>query len=171
MKLFDLGGNFLVNDDNILSKENIKKILEKIFKKEIIEINIEGIEHFESIIEYNFSLTKVNITYKNNQEDELFLRIIKGGKIKESIFCYWSYLYEDYLKNKKVENENTIQKAIITQIESPRNISSLLLTIDSKLNYCAEISLVELKKYFEKERWVGGLEINNSILFIAKKMY
>ena len=91
--------------------------------------------------------------------------------VKESIFCYWSYLYEDYLKNKKIENENTIQKAIITQIESPRNISSLLLTIDSKLNYCAEISLVELKKYFEKERWVEGLEINNSILFIAKKMY
>ena len=44
MKLFDLGGNFLVNDDKILSKENIKKIMEKIFKKEIIEINIEGIE-------------------------------------------------------------------------------------------------------------------------------
>ena len=160
-----------MNDDSILSKENMKKLLEKIFKKEIIEINIEGIEHFESIIEYNFSLTKVNITYKNNQKDELYLRIIKGGKIKESIFCYWSYLYEDYLKNKKAENENTIQKAIITQIESPRNISSLLLTIDSKLNYCAEISLVELKKYFEKERWVGGLEINNNILFIAKKMY
>ena len=160
-----------MNDGKRLSKENIKKLLEKIFKKEIIEINIEGIEHFESIIEYNFSLTKVNITYKNNQKDELFLRIIKGGKIKESIFCYWSYLYEDYLKNKKSENENTIQKAIITQIESPRNISSLLLTIDSKLNYCAEISLVELKKYFEKERWVEGLEINNSILFIAKKMF
>lgn len=171
MKLYNLGGNFLVNDGKRLSKENIKKLLEKIFKKEIIEINIEGIEHFESIIEYNFSLTKVNITYKNNQKDELFLRIIKGGKIKESIFCYWSYLYEDYLKNKKSENENTIQKAIITQIESPRNISSLLLTIDSKLNYCAEISLVELKKYFEKERWVEGLEINNSILFIAKKMF
>ena len=171
MKLLDLGGNFLVNDNNILSKENIKKLLEKIFKKEIIEINIEGIEHFESIIEYNFSLTKVNVTYKNNQKDELFLRIIKGGKIKESIFCYWSYLYEEYLKNKKIENENTIQKSIITQIESPRNISNLLLTIDSKLNYCAEISLVELKNYFEKERWVGGLEINNNILVIAKKMY
>ena len=171
MKLFDLGGNFLVNDDKILSKENIKKIMEIIFKKEIIEINIEGIEHFESIIEYNFSLTKVNIVYENNQKDELYLRIIKGGKIKESIFCYWSYLYEEYIKNKKVKNENSIQKAIITQIESPKNISSLLLTIDSKLNYCAEISLVELKKYFEKERWVGGLEINNNILFIAKKMY
>lgn len=160
-----------MNDDKILSKENIKKIMEIIFKKEIIEINIEGIEHFESIIEYNFSLTKVNIVYKNNQKDELYIRIIKGGKIKESIFCYWSYLYEEYIKNKKVENEKSIQKAIITQIESPKNISSLLLTIDSKLNYCAEISLVELKNYFEKERWVEGLEINNSILFVAKKMY
>ena len=67
-------------------------------------------------------------------------------------------------------------KAIITQIKSSENISSLLLTIDLKLNYCAEIELVELKNYLKKEkkgeRWVEELEIkDNDILFIAKKMY
>ena len=87
-----------MNDSIILSEKNIKRILEKIFKKEIIEIKIEGIEHFESIIEYNFSLIKANIVYKGNDKEELYLRIIKGGKIKESIFCFWSFLYEEYKK-------------------------------------------------------------------------
>lgn len=165
-----------MNDNNELSKDNIKQLLEKLFKKEITDIKIEGTQHFESIIEYDFSLIKANVSYFDNQKDELFLRIIKGGKIKESIFCYWSFLYEEYIKNKGKENENTIQKAIITQTESEENVSSLLLTIDSKLNYCAEINLVELKKYFkrefQKERWSTNLEMNdNDILFIAKKMY
>lgn len=159
-------------NNNELSKEKIKLLLEKIFKNEIIDIKIEGIEHFESIIEYDFSLIKANVIYKNHEKDEYYLRLIKGGKIKESIFCYWSFLYEEYIKNKKIESDNTIQKAIITQIASEKNISSLLLTIDSKLNYCAEINLVELKKYFDKERWLDYREINdNNILFIGKKMY
>lgn len=158
-----------------LSKENIKTLLEGILKKEIININIEGIEHFESIIEYNFSLLKAKIEYRDKNKEEVYLRLIKGGKIKESIFCFWSILYEEYLQDKKNDSENAIQKAIITQIISKESISSLLLTIDSKLNYCAEINLVELKKYLEKnqkERWLGSLEINdNDILFIGKKMY
>lgn len=158
-----------------LSKENIKLLLEQILRKEIININIEGIEHFESIIEYDFSLLKANILYKDKTKEEVYLRLIKGGKIKESIFCFWSILYEEYLQNKDKDLENAIQKAIITQIMSEENISSLLLTIDSKLNYCAEVSLVELRKYLEKnqrERWLGNLEINNNdILFIGKKMY
>ena len=158
-----------------LSKENIKSLLEGILRKEIINIDIEGIEYFESILEYDFSLLKANILYKDNTKEEVYLRLIKGGKIKESIFCFWSILYEEYLQNKDKDLENAIQKAIITQIMSEENISSLLLTIDSKLNYCAEVSLVELSKYLEKnqkERWLGSLEIqDNDILFIGKKMY
>ncbi len=165
-----------MKDNNELSKEDISHILKKILKKDIIEIKSEGIEHFESIIEYDFSLIKINVIYKDNKKDEFYLRIIKGGKIKESIFCYWSFLYENYIKNKEKKDYSTIQKAIITQVSSEKNISNLLLTIDSKLNYCAEIMLVELKKYFEKEiikeRWLKHIEIDsNDILFIAKKMY
>jgi len=164
-----------LNQKKELSKEKIKSLLEDILKKEIISIDIEGIEHFENIIEYDFSLLKANILYKNSSKEEVFLRLIKGGKIKESIFCFWSILYEEYLQNKEKNLENVIQKAIITQILSEENISNLLLTIDSKLNIYAEVRLVELKKYLEKnkiERWLGSLEIkDNDILFIGKKMY
>lgn len=170
-----LGGNLLSGSNKKLSKDDIKALLEKILKKEIIEIDIEGIEHFENIIEYEFSLLKAKILYKDGEREEVYLRLIKGGKIKESIFCFWSILYEEYLQNREKNSENAIQKAIITQILAEENISSLLLTIDSKLNYCAEVSLVELKKFLEKdqkERWLGSLEINNNdILFIGKKMY
>ncbi|MBR0426645.1 MAG: hypothetical protein IJK18_00340 [Clostridia bacterium] len=158
-----------------MSKENIKSLLEGILKKEIDNVDIEGIEHFESIIEYDFSLLKAKILFKNSDREEVYLRLIKGGKIKESIFCFWSILYEEYLQNKEREIENAVQKAIITQIMSEENVSSLLLTIDSRLNYCAEVSLVELKKFLEKnqkERWLGSLEVgDNDILFIGKKMY
>lgn len=165
-----------MRDNAELSVESTKYLLEKIFKNIIVEIRIEGVEHFDSIVEYDFSLIKANIVYRDNKEDELYIRIIKGGKIKESIFCFWSFLYEDYIKNKNYNFGNTVQKALITQIASEENISNILLTIDSKLNYCAEITLVELKNYFEKkekgERWVEDLEIkDNDILFIAKKMY
>lgn len=164
-----------MNVNKKLSKENIKKLLEAILEKEIININIEGIEHFENIIEYDFSLLKAKIKYRDDNKEEVYLRLIKGGKIKESIFCFWSILYEEYLQERKKDTENAIQKAIITQIISKESISSLVLTIDSKLNYCAEINLVELKKFLEKnqkERWLGSLEINdNDILFIGKKMY
>ena len=165
-----------MRDNAELSVESTKYLLEKILKNIIIEIRIEGVEHFDSIVEYDFSLIKANIVYSDNKEDELYIRIIKGGKIKESIYCFWSFLYEDYIKNKNDKFENTVQKALITQIASEENISNILLTIDSKLNYCAEITLVELKNYFEKkengERWVEDLEIkDNDILFIAKKMY
>lgn len=157
---------------NKLSIEIIKPLLEKILKKEIIEIKIEGIELFESIIEYDFSLTKANIVYKDNTKDELYFRIIKGGKIKESIFCFWSFLYEEYNKVRKQNKDNTIQKTIISQLESEKNTSNLLLTIDSNLNYKAEIYLVGLKKYLKKERWLAEKNIdNNDILFIGKKMY
>lgn len=170
-----IGNDFVCTNKKELSKENIKSLLEGILKKEIDNVDIEGIEHFESIIEYDFSLLKAKILFKNSDREEVYLRLIKGGKIKESIFCFWSILYEEYLQNKEREIENAVQKAIITQIMSEENVSSLLLTIDSRLNYCAEVSLVELKKFLEKnqkERWLGSLEVgDNDILFIGKKMY
>ena len=102
--------------------------------------------------------------------------MIRGGKIKESIFCYWSILYEEFLKNNQSYEQNIVQKAIITQVMSDKNVSSLLLTLDARLNYCAEINLVELKQYVKNYedygRWVSSLDIKDEdILFIGKKLY
>ena len=162
----------------ILKKDKARTIalLQEILKHSITDIEFEDIKEFNSITEYNFSILKVNILYKDGRKEQIYLKMIKGGKIKESIFCYWSLLYEEFLYNNKNKDKDIVQKAIITQVTSDKSSSCILLTLNAKLNYCAEINLIELKKYFEKnidyERWLEALEIkDDDILFIGKKMY
>lgn len=159
-----------------LEKESIIKIFEKILNTKIEDIKFEATKDMYTIADYNFSLKKATFYYKDGRKEEIFLKMIKGGKIKESIFCYWSILYEEFLKNNKDNEENNIQKAIITQVMSDKSSSCILLTLNAELNYCAEINLIELRKYFYKEneyeRWLDKLGIkDDDILFIGKKMY
>ena len=163
------------------NKEIVKKLLEDVLKVSILDLEFKGREYFNSITDYDFSLIKLRIIYADQKEDEIYLKeiylkMIRGGKIKESIFCYWSILYEEFLKNNQSYEQNIVQKAIITQVMSDKNVSSLLLTLDARLNYCAEINLVELKQYVKNYkdygRWVSSLDIKDEdILFIGKKLY
>ena len=157
-------------------KEIILKLLEKIYNKPIMNIEFEEIEEFNAIAEYNFSIKKANLIFSDSEKDEIYLKMIKGGKIKESIFCFWSLLYEEYIRSTQDKKDNAVQKAIITQVTSDKNRSCILITLDEKFNYCTEINLIELKKFFkeniEYERWLDNLEIKEEdILFIGKKMY
>ena len=158
----------LKNDQN-----ELMKLLEKILKHSILKITFEE-ERSESIADYNFTILKTNVFYKDGRTEQIYLKMIKGGKIKESIFCYWNLLYEEYIKSNSMEDN--LHKAIITQVTSDKNSSCILLTLDAKLNYCAEINLIELKKFYQEnldqERWLESLEIeDDDILFIGKKMY
>lgn len=158
------------------NKKDLLALLESVLKNKLADIEISGNETYENIIEYNFSLIKAVVKYENGKKEEIYLKMIRGGKIKESIFCYWSILYDEFLKNTKREADKKLQKAIITQITSEESFSSLLLTLNTKLNYYAEISLIELKRFLEEKniyrRWCSNLEITNGdILFIGRKMY
>ena len=172
----------------ILKIENSGQMLEKILrnKKEsinffksilklsITDIEFVGIEHFETIVEYEFSLLKVKLKYNTNEEKEVYLKVIKAGKIKESIFCFWSLLFEES-KNENIKNNaDLLEKTIITQTSTEENCSKIVLTLNKELNYSAEINLIELKNYVieknRKERLVKNLEINSEdILFIGIK--
>ena len=159
----------------IIYKDCVLELLEQILKQKIKDVEFEETKEYYTIAEYNFSLQKAKIFYSDGRQEEIYIKMIKGGKIKESIFCYWSLLYEEFLNN-NLEAENAEKKAIITQVTSDNSSSCILLTINSKLNYCAEINLIELKKFFEKnnkyERWLDEIGIKKEdILFIGKKMY
>ena len=142
---------------------------------DIEKINFLDIENFETIIEYNFSLINLELVLKNNETKEIYLKTIKAGKIKETIFCFWSLLYEEYLKNNQKEFKSTLRKAIISQKVENKNQNSIKLILDKELDYYADINLVEIRKIkFESdkkvERWLEDLEINNDdILFIGIK--
>ena len=152
-------------------KESIN-ILKDILKLPIADIEFVGIEHFDTIVEYEFSLLKVKIRYNSNVEKDLYLKVIKAGKIKESIFCFWSLLYEESDRNNSKNDVNFLDKTIITQTSTEEYSSKIVLTLNKELNYSAEINLVELKNYaigkFNKERLVNNLAINSEdILFIG----
>jgi hypothetical protein len=157
-------------------KEIFIELLEKILNEKIENLEFDGIEHFDTITEYKFSLFKINLIFSNGQSEEIYLKIIKGGKIKESIFCYWSLLYEEYLKENKDKNDKILKKVIITQKTANESNSSIVLNLEQNLDYYAEINLVELKKFAIEnnrlERWGEDLEIKSEdILFIGRKKY
>lgn len=158
------------------NKNDLINLLTKILKISITNIDFIKTEEFDTIDEYEFSIVLTKVTYENGKKEEIYLKMIKGGKIKESIFCFWSLLYEEYLKKHRDLEKSELKKAIITQVDSEENSSNLILTLNDKLRYCAEIYLVELKKFSKKnkeyERLVKGLEIDDDdILFIGRKMY
>ncbi len=157
-------------------KEIIEKLLEQVLNIQIKSIEFAGTEHFDTITEYDFSLFKIKLLCQDDKQKEVYLKMIKGGKIKESIFCYWSLLYEEYLKNNKETIESMPSKAIITQTTSNESTSSIVLTLNPKLNYYAEINFIELQKFAKNinntklERWLNNLEISSDdILFVGRK--
>ena len=133
---------------NTEKKAEIVSLFEELLNQEIKDYNYISIEKFNSIIEYDFSLAKVNITFSSGEQKRIYIRIIKGGMIKESIFCYWSLLYEEYSNC----NSNKVpQKVAITEKLIQENKKNIVLTIDKDLNYCTEICLVEIKKFLEEK--------------------
>jgi len=186
-KKFKKGGILeILNNSYDLAKdilESIKKcknesedIFEKILKNKISNIELNETKYYESIVDYDFSLTKVYVTYQNGKSGDIYLKMIKGGKIKESIFCFWSILYDEFLRDTHQEASRELQKAMITQIKSNDSTTKLLLTLSPDVKYCAEISLVQLKKFLKEknmyERWCSSFEISDDdILFVGRKMY
>ena len=166
--------NVLKNADN---KQIIITLLECILNVNIQEIKYIGIEKFSSITEYDFSLAKINITLENNEEKRIYIRMIKGGKIKESIFCYWSLLYEEYLNSNKTNSKIVIPKNVgITEKSIENNKKNIILTLNKSIEYNTEIILIELEKFIiekskEKEilkKWLDFLKGNDKdILFLG----
>ena len=133
---------------NTEKKIEIISLFEELLNQEIKDYNYISIEKFNSIIEYDFSLAKVNITFASGEQKRIYIRMIKGGMIKESIFCYWSLLYEEYLNYNR---NNVPHKVTITEKLIQKNKKNIVLTIDKDLNYCTEICLVEMKKFLEEK--------------------
>ena len=153
------------------AKTDIIGLLEKILEITIKRVEFVGKEYFKNIGEYDFSLIKLNLLCEKDDHIQLYLKVIKGGKIKESIFCFWSLIYEDFLKKNKEEYES--KKVIIKQKKYNENESKVVLTFDQSLDYCAEINLIKLEnyvlKYDKEKRWSNNLQIKKEdILFIGR---
>jgi len=158
------------------NKKEFNNFLNKLLNIKIFEISFIKILKYEFISEYEFSLYKYKIETENNYEIEIYLKLIKTNKIKQSIFCYWSQIYEEELEKKKCEK--SINRILIRDKEINEYKRSIFLEIENNnteiLKYGTKIYLINLMNYIKKYNYkkskffIGNLE-EDDILLIGIK--
>ena len=125
----------------------LKELLNEILNINIEDLKIDGIEKYNNVLEYNFQLLKIEVMLKNKTKMQMFLKIIKKGKVKESIFCYSALLYKDFYNKEdfrvKIQEaeSNSYKNKIILYLEKES------LSLENKL----EINLFDLDKLREMD--------------------
>ena len=121
----------------------------------------------------------------SKEEIEMYLRMVKRSKIKESIFCYWCTIYEEeLLKTKeKEEIEPIINKVLISELNKKKFQTNIFLEIENNktqiLETGTEINFLEIidyiKEYKNKTNQYEKIlkyfdEKNEEVLLIGIKM-
>lgn len=162
-------------------------LLKDLTKLDIIDFEFDDLRDMDDSSGYDFSVIKLKAILENNKEDnhkeaDLYIKMIRKDRIKESIFCYWSLLYDEKFKYyEESEFTSIINKVRITETESEDYKHSVLLEIKENkwgiLEYGSTIHLVKLQKYLKDKtikkskltnEWKKYLEEGNQdVLFIG----
>lgn len=161
-------------------------LLKDLTKLNIRDLEFEDFKNMGDSTGYDFLIIKLKVNIINdeekNQEADIYIKIIRKDKIKESIFCYWSLLYEEKFKNfEESEFTSVINKVRITETENEKYKHSVLLEIkDNKwgiLECGSTIHLVKFQKYLNDKKiekstltseWYNCIdEENDDVLFIG----
>lgn len=164
--------------EDIKNKEMVIELLNTILDIDLKNIEYKGVKKLEKISEYDFSLLKV-VGKTNNKDLEFYIRIIRGGEIKKSVFCCWSLLHEEY--ESKVSN-NTKNKIVDkVAIKEKRNDScknSVYLAVDGNVNYNFEVEFIKLQQSIEQnklklDKWLKYISLDQKdiLLIMVKDIY
>lgn len=181
---------------------SFKKLLEVVKKQEnqkivmdlltsVIGLNISSIltcqiVSFQDVSEYQFSLIALKTVLNNGERLEVYLKLIHRSKIKETIFCYWCFLYEVEQKYKKIKNMSssatTVDRVYISEMSKERFKNSIFLSMKNNkegiLKYGAEAHFIDFIHYLENQhsksdsfhKWLTFFpEEKDKILFIGVK--
>ena len=138
--------------------QKIKEILNKSLELNIKELKYEKNLQLSNISEYEFELIKVKAILDTNEEVEMYFKMIKNTKIKESIFCYWCSIYEEELvKAKELEDiEIFINKVLISELNETKYQKRIFLTIEDNktkiLETGTEVNFLEIVDYINEHR-------------------
>lgn len=134
-------------------KDILKNLLSNVLDFEIKNIKYEKNIQLADISEYEFELVKATITLKTDEQIEMYLRMVKNSKIKESIFCYWCSIYEEEMAKFKIK-ENIINKVLITELTKEKYQQSIFLEIENNqmpiLETGTEVIFLEIDKYIKE---------------------
>ena len=142
------------------SNENsiLKDVLNNVLKLKIKKIRYDKNLQLGNISEYEFELIKVKALLETDEEIEIYLKIIKNSRIKESIFCYWCTIYEEELMQTKDlgDVDVIINKVAISELKKSRYQESIFLTIENNRTHIletgTEVSFIEIRDYIEDHR-------------------
>lgn len=154
-------------------------IFKDILQIRLNDVSFNNIEVFQSIAEYEFYLINLEGKDNNNLKQELFIKIIKKGKIKESLFCICDLAYEKYFCNtdskEKIKANQKI--TILEKKEKAKNVNKVSVNLfednfgHKKFNI--EINFTPLSNIIEKNKWKGWkkyIDLNpDDILIIGRK--
>ena len=147
--------------DILENKENapmIKDLITKVLGLKVNNVKYNTTKKFETISEYAFSLVKAECDLGMNENIEIYLKVIKKDKIKESLFCYWCMLYEEKFNELQddVNMSTIINNVVISEIGMERYKNSVYLEIkDNALNVLkngTEVHFIDFVKYIENNK-------------------
>ena len=148
------------------SDEKLKDILNQILLIKISQMSFEKTLKLKNMSEYNFEVFKLKVVLQSKKEIEMYLKLVKKTKIKESVFCYWCLLYEEEILNnqKEIKLNKYTNKVLISELEKKKYYQSIFLRIDNNISKLiengTEINFVDVKKYIiEKKLEKEYLEI------------
>ena len=144
----------------IESEDNkiLKQILNDILKLNIKEIKYNKNIQLSNISEYEFELVKVNAILESGEDVEMYLKMIKNTRIKESIFCYWCSIYEEELMKAKEKNniDILINKVLISELDKNKYQKRIFLTIEENktqiLETGTEVNFLEITDYINEQK-------------------
>lgn len=138
---------------NSEDKDIFKNVLNQVVNLKIKEIEYDKNLQLSNASEYEFELVKGKIILEDDKEVEMYLKIIKNNKIKESIFCYWCTIYEEELF-KSNEIESVINKVLITELDKTKYKETIFLAIENNttqiLETGTEVNFLEVSNYIEE---------------------
>ena len=128
-----------------------------------MRLDIEKIEYdkniqLANISEYEFELVKTKAILEDGEEIEMYLKMVKSTRIKESIFCYWCSIYEEELiKAKEIENIDVfVNKVLISELNNKKYQKRVFLCIENNktqiLETGTEVNFIEIKNYINEEK-------------------
>ena len=141
---------------NCEDKKIMQDIIGNILSLEIKEIKYDKNMQLSNISEYEFELVKVKAILQSDEEMEMYLKMIKNSKIKESIFCYWCTIYEEELLKTENEEDVIINKVAISDLTKTKFQKRVFLTIENNrrkiLESGTEVNFIEIADYINEKK-------------------
>lgn len=162
-------------------KTSFIELINNILTLDLKDISFYGVEHLNTIEEYEFDIMILNGIIKNNLKKKIFIKMIKRGKIKETVFCICYMAHEKYFNksNSKDELKKLKKITILQEKGNKEHINKISVNlfeddfyqkkVNIEINFIDIFKIIEQNKKYKKKGW-ENIEINqNNILIVGIK--